>query len=81
MTEAGLESVTSGSIVIEVPHDSFHEWWEPFTFGVGPAGAYLSTVDESVREQLRQRCLADLGEGPFVLRATAWTAIGVIATP
>ena len=28
---------------------SFEEWWEPFTLGVGPAGAYAKTLDDPAR--------------------------------
>lgn len=74
MTGAGLDGITAGALVIEVRHDTFEEWWEPFTLGVGPAGAYLVALGDDDREAIRQRCLGDLGAGPFVVRATAWTA-------
>ena len=40
---------------------SFDEWWEPFTLGVGPAGAYAKTLDEPTRTHLRDRCRQLLG--------------------
>jgi len=76
MGRAGLASVEGGALTVEVEHDSFDQWWEPFMLGVGPAGAHLATLDDQRREQVRQRCLDELGEGPFVVRATAWTAVG-----
>lgn len=77
MREAGLNEVIGGSIDIEVRHETFQEWWEPFTAGVGPAGAYVRTLNELHAKALRERCRTDLGAGPVVVRAKAWTAQGV----
>ena len=35
--QAGLRDVEAGSLSVEVEHQTFEEWWEPFTLGVGPA--------------------------------------------
>ena len=40
--EAGLADVEEGELSVTVEHASFEEWWEPFTLGVGPAGAYVA---------------------------------------
>jgi SAM-dependent methyltransferase len=69
---AGLPDATQTKLTIEVPHDSFDAWWQPFTLGVGPAGAYLAGLDAADRASLRRRCQALIGEGPGVTRATAW---------
>ena len=34
--EAGLRDVHESSLEVAVQHPTFEEWWEPFTFGVGP---------------------------------------------
>ena len=39
-----------------VEHPSFEEWWEPFTFGVGPAGAYVAGLAADDSDRLRERC-------------------------
>jgi trans-aconitate methyltransferase len=75
-TEAGLTDVASGELTVRVPVGSFDEWWEPFTFGVGPAGQYVSALDEPARAELRERCAKRLPDGPFELSATAWLATG-----
>ena len=62
---------------MSVEHPSFEEWWEPFTFGVGPAGQYVAGLDEERRTQLRERCRATLPDAPFVITARAWTARGL----
>jgi SAM-dependent methyltransferase len=74
---AGLREVEESVLSVSVEHPSFEEWWEPFTLGVGPAGAYVSGLDEELRAQLRERCRTRLPNPPFVLTARAWTARGL----
>ena len=40
--EAGLHAIEETTLWITVEHPSFDDWWEPFTLGVGPAGAYVA---------------------------------------
>ena len=72
--EAGFDRVEEISLTVEVEHETFDEWWEPFTFGVGPAGAYVAALAEEDRDALRERCRASLGDGPFTASASAWSA-------
>jgi SAM-dependent methyltransferase len=74
---AGLRDVDETALSVSVEHPSFEEWWEPFTFGVGPAGQYVASLDEERRTQLRERCRATLPDAPFVITARAWTARGL----
>jgi hypothetical protein len=62
---------------VEVEHPSFDEWWEPFTLGVGPAGAYVAGLSATRRDQLRDLCKERLPQGPFVMPARAWAARGL----
>ena len=39
---AGLREVEETALTVRVEHPTFDEWWEPFTLGVGPAGAYVA---------------------------------------
>jgi SAM-dependent methyltransferase len=73
---AGLEEVEDGSLRVRVEHASFEEWWEPFTLGVGPAGAYVAGLDAEAGAELRERCRLLLGEGPLRLDMRAWAARG-----
>jgi SAM-dependent methyltransferase len=75
--EAGLRSIKSSSLVADLEHPSFESWWEPFTRGVGPAGAYVATLTPEAQLVLRERCRAELGDGPFVIPARAWAARGM----
>ena len=75
---AGLHDVTESALSVRVEHPSFDEWWEPFTLGVGPAGAYVAGLGEERREQLRTRCQELLPAAPFVVTARAWAARGIV---
>ena len=61
-----------------VEFSSFEEWWEPFTFGVGPAGAYAKTLDDPARTRLRDHCRQLLPPPPFTVNSAAWAARGVV---
>jgi SAM-dependent methyltransferase len=74
---AGLQAVEETSLVVSVEHPSFEEWWEPFTFGVGPAGAHAARLDPDRQAELRERCRQALPQAPFTLTARAWAARGV----
>ena len=69
---AGLTHVESSRLTVSVPFTTFADWWEPYTFGVGPAGAYLAQLDDGRREVLRRRCLELLTPQPSELLASAW---------
>ena len=43
--QAGLGGTQVSTLTVRVRHASFDHWWEPFTLGVGPAGAYLASLD------------------------------------
>lgn len=74
---AGLERVEPTMLTVRARFADFGEWWEPFTLGVGPAGAYVRGLDDRRREELRDRCATLLvGEGPLEVTASAWAATG-----
>jgi SAM-dependent methyltransferase len=74
-----LGEAESRTFTVHVEHPTFEEWWEPFTRGVGPAGAYVATLDEARREALRVRCHEVLPSEPFTISARAWAARGIRA--
>ncbi len=69
---AGLHHSEPGSLTVEIRFATFADWWEPFTLGVGPAGAYVRQLDQAQREALQARCAHLLPPAPFHLAATAW---------
>jgi SAM-dependent methyltransferase len=73
--QAGLGVTQATALAVEVEHATFDEWWEPFTLGVGPAGAYVASLDAEHRSALRERCRAKLAP-PATISATAWAVTG-----
>lgn len=70
--QAGLGHIESSKLTVAVRFASFDDWWDPYTLGVGPAGAYVAGLDESAREELRTRCAQRLPAPPFEVSASAW---------
>jgi SAM-dependent methyltransferase len=73
---AGLARVHGGTLTVVLDHPTFEDWWEPFTLGVGPAGAYYAGLGPAGRDVLRERCRQMQPPAPFQTRATAWIAVG-----
>ena len=73
---AGLEDVEDTALTVRVQHETFEDWWEPYTLGVGPAGVYVAGLDPERREWLREGCRAHLPTPPFELEIRAWAARG-----
>ena len=74
---AGLVEVEEVGLSVDRDFASFDDWWEPFTRGVGPAGAYVGKLDPDRQARLRERCRSALTDGPFSLKAVAWAARGL----
>jgi SAM-dependent methyltransferase len=70
---AGLRDIESDRLTVSVEFPTVADWWEPFTLGVGPAGAYVAGLDDAGRERLRERCAERLPSAPFTIDASAWT--------
>jgi ubiquinone/menaquinone biosynthesis C-methylase UbiE len=80
-TRAGLINIKEKPLVIDQAYSSFSDYWEPFTKGAGPGGAYVVSLSGDRRQQLetrmRKRLLGD-GDGPFLLSARAWCVRGEV---
>ena len=74
--EAGLHDIEETALSVGVEHESFDAWWEPFTLGVGPAGAYLSRLGRERQARVREACRAALPPGRVTVTAQAWAARG-----
>jgi ubiquinone/menaquinone biosynthesis C-methylase UbiE len=72
--EAGLADIEATKLHVDVEFASFDEWWEPYTFGIGPLGAYIRSLDDDRRTALREACAERLPAAPFTVRASAWAA-------
>jgi SAM-dependent methyltransferase len=75
---AGMADPVETSLEVVVAHDGFDDWWDPFTLGVGPAGAHVASLAADQRDDLRERCRALLPDGPFSTSALAWTVVWVV---
>jgi len=75
---SGLRHVEDTVLVARVKYSSFDEWWKPFSFGVGPAGAAYLALTLDQRARLRERCEALLPPAPFELASFAWAARGMV---
>jgi hypothetical protein len=52
---AGLKEVVITSMEIPTSFASFEDYWGPFLGGQGPAPAYAVSLDETARENMRNR--------------------------
>ncbi|MFW0796812.1 class I SAM-dependent methyltransferase [Gordonia sp. CPCC 205515] len=77
---AGLREVEEKSLSISTAFDSFDDYWQPFGFGQGPAGAMARALSDDQRADLRsrlhQRLIGDGPDRPFTLPARAWAVRG-----
>ncbi len=74
---AGLREIEATAFPVRLEHPTFDAWWEPFTRGVGPAGAYLASLDADRRTRLREDCRRHVPSEPFTITAVAWAARGL----
>jgi SAM-dependent methyltransferase len=74
--EAGIADVEETAVSVGVEHEDFDAWWEPFTLGVGPAGAYLAQLAPEQQARVRELCRAAFPDGRFVATVRAWAARG-----
>jgi hypothetical protein len=76
--DTGLGDIESTVLVADLEMATFDEWWEPFTHGVGPAGDHLGRLDPDAQAAQRERCRALAPDEPFIIKARAWAARGVV---
>jgi SAM-dependent methyltransferase len=74
----GLQEIVETELWVAVEHATFEDWWQPYTFGVGPAGDYVTGLDDEELSRLRELCQAKLPDAPFELRARAWATRGQV---
>ena len=75
---AGFERVRESVLEVEAAYRDFDELWTSFLGGVGPAGAYLVSLDGHQQDAVRAELFDHVGSpaGAFTLGATAHAATG-----
>jgi len=79
---AGLTDISVNPLDITTQFDNFDEYWSPFLGGVGSAPKYCVSLNESVRNKIKEAIKEKLPTGPegeILLAARAWAIRG--ATP
>ena len=70
-TQAGLAVADEAALTVSVRNATFEDWWDPFTLGVSPAGAYIASLTHERRAELREHARQKLPP-PIEISATAW---------
>lgn len=73
--QAGLHNPVETRLTVSSAYQDFEEWWEPYSRGVGPAGAHVARLDEVGRSVLRERCRTLVPDRPFQVTASAWAVV------
>jgi SAM-dependent methyltransferase len=75
---AGLRDIAVETLEVESDYSDYDELWSALSAGVGPAGAWVATLDDAGREAMRVELHRELGspDGPFTLRARCNAARG-----
>ena len=77
---AGLRDVAVTTLEVERDYSGYEEFWSALSGGVGPAGAWLATLDDAGHEAMHLAMHRELGspDGPFTLRARCNAARGLV---
>ena len=75
---AGLTAIETGTLEATVAYATFDDWWDQYTQGVGPGGAYVARLDPERRDAAREACRGAMPEAPFTITAVAWACRGTV---
>lgn len=78
LTGAGLADVETGELDVTASYEGFEDFWHALSLQVGPAGAWLKSLDDERRALAHDELHRQLGSpvGPFELQARAFAARG-----
>jgi SAM-dependent methyltransferase len=78
--DAGLRDVRFGALTVSAAYTGFDDLWSPLPTGVGPAGAFCTSLDDEAQAALRDAYCRRLGvgDGAFELTARAWAVAGTV---
>jgi ubiquinone/menaquinone biosynthesis C-methylase UbiE len=71
----GFDDVTTELLEVESGYTGFDEFWDALDGRIGPAGAWVASLDEEQRARAREELYRQLDEpaGAFTLKARAWS--------
>lgn len=79
--EGGLKDIREQPIEFQMRFASFADYWDPFLFGQGPAGAYVRRLSSdklhALRGEIKRRLPVQAEGAPFTLPARVWSVCGV----
>lgn len=79
LTRAGLRDVVGGALEVSVDYSGFEDFWQPFTFAVGPSGQAFAALADEEQVVVREAIRAELPEeGPFTLTARCWYSTATV---
>ena len=75
---SGFVDIVESTLTVNTTYTGFDELWSGLLLGIGPAGAYLVSLPEDQRDQVRDQMFAGVGSpaGAFSLDASARYAHG-----
>ena len=77
-----LDDVHEESIDITMRFRSFADYWDPFLLKQGPAGSYVSRLDqdrlEALRDEVQRRLSLRAEDAPFAIPARVWSVRGKV---
>jgi SAM-dependent methyltransferase len=70
------EGAESELLEVDADYADFEDFWSALTGGVGPAGVWVTALDDEQRAVARAELFRQLGEpdGPFTMTGRAWAA-------
>jgi hypothetical protein len=78
---AEFDDVRCDAIEIPTKFDSFHDYWQPFLGGTGPAPSYVASLDADRSAFLARKLQETLqrgADGTIALSARAWAVRGTV---
>lgn len=78
----GLVEVREQPLDITMRFENFADYWDPFSLGQGPAGAFMQSIDgnrrQALRAEVKRRLSLTSEDAPFELPARAWAVRGTV---
>lgn len=78
----GLENVREQPMDVRMRFQPFSDYWDPFSLGQGPAGAYATRLDhdklQALRDEVKRRLPITAEDAPIVLPARVWSVRGMV---